>query len=94
MISIVIIIIVFITIFVGYTIGRISHILWGHWNTPHHWVYGLICIAIGLVFYENILGKFVFYFGIGHFLSDIKDFLIFKFFGRDSDGPKRFWGFD
>jgi len=34
----------------GYIIGRTGHIFWGHLKTPHHWIYGLFLIVIGIIF--------------------------------------------
>ncbi len=82
------------TIFIGYAVGRISHIYWGYLKTPHHWIYGLILIIAGLVFYKYTIGQILFYFGAGHFISDFKDFLKLKFFGVDGAGKKKFWGID
>lgn len=85
--------------FVGYLIGR-----WGHYYlngklknpkwTPHHWIYGLILMVLGLVFYKNFLMLSIFSFGVGHFVSDLKDFLKLKFIGPDEEGKKNFWGID
>ena len=80
--------------FVGYAIGRIGHIYGGHLNTPDHWIYGLILMILGFVFYEHILGLLAFYFAIGHFISDFKDFLHLKFIGPDKVIEKKFWGID
>lgn len=80
--------------FIGYSIGRISHIYWGYMKVPHHWIYGLILIIVGLIFYKYPLGIIAFYFGVGHFISDLKDFLQLKFFGVDEEGKKKFWGID
>ncbi len=80
--------------FIGYAIGRIGHIYGGYLKAPHHWIYGLILIILGLIFYKNLLGLLVFFFGIGHFISDFKDFLHLKFYGVDEEGEKKFWGID
>lgn len=80
--------------FIGYAIGRISHIYWGYLAVPHHWIYALVLIIIGLFFYNYFLGLIAFYFGLGYFVSDFKDFLQLKFFGADEPGQKRFWGID
>lgn len=86
--------ILFIVAFGGYAIGRIGHILGGHLNAPHHWIYGVLAIIIGLIFYKHDLGEWLIGFGIGHTISDLKDMLDFKFYGRDEPGPKKFWGID
>lgn len=80
--------------FIGYAIGRIGHMYGGHLNVPHHWFYGLILMILGTVFYKYDLGLMAFCFGVGLFLSDLKDFLKLKFFGLDRDGEKKFWGID
>jgi hypothetical protein len=80
--------------FVGYAIGRFGHIFGGHLNTPHHWIYGLLLIVFGFIYIEKFYGDIILYFGTGHFISDFKDFLKMKFFGRDEDGVKKFWGID
>lgn len=76
--------------FVGYAIGRITHIYWGQIKSPHHWIYGLILITLGLLFYGEFLGKIALSFGVGHFISDFRDFLQLKFYGRDEPGEKKF----
>ncbi len=78
--------------FVGYIIGRTSHMFWGYLKTPHHWIYGLFLIIIGIIFWHNLFGILILFFGIGLFISDFKDFLDLKFYGADEDGLKRFWG--
>jgi len=81
-------------VFIGYSVGRIGHIYLGHTKAPHHWIYGLILIISGLIFYKYTIGQTSFYFGMGHFISDLKDFLQLKFFEADKEGKKRFWGID
>lgn len=88
--------------FIGYAIGRISHMYGGQLNVPHHWIYGLILMIAGLSFYKYFhrskilkrIGIMAFYFGIGLFISDLKDFLQLKFFGIDEPGIKKFWRID
>ena len=89
----------FFTAFIGYVIGR-----WGHYYlnvrlknpswAPHHWIYGLVLIITGLFFIKSFLGLLTFSFGLGHFISDLKDFLQLKFIGPDEEGEKKFWGID
>ena len=67
--------------FVAYVIGRIGHVYWGHLRTPHHWIYGLILMILGLIFYEKFSGLLMFSLGTGHFISDFKDFLHFRLLG-------------
>ncbi len=87
-------------IFIGYVIGRTGHIYFGYMDTFHHWIFGLILIIAGLSFYKyshrskilKRIGIMAFYFGIGLFISDFKDFLDLKFYGVDEEGKKKFWG--
>jgi len=80
--------------FVGYAAGRIAHIFCGQLETPHHWIFGVFFMIVGLVYYKLSLGLAVFYFGAGFFVSDFKDFLLMRFYGRDKKGKKRFWDID
>jgi len=81
-------------IFVSYSIGRISHILGGHLNAPHHWIYGVILAIVGLFFRQHQWGQCLIVFGIGFIVSDFKDMIDLKFFGVDDVEIKRFWGID
>ena len=83
-----------IVAFVSYSIGRISHILGGHLNTPHHWIYGVIALIVGLIFREKSWAVYVIAFGVAFIISDFQDMIDLKFFGPDEPGPKRFWGID
>jgi len=80
--------------FAGYAIGRVSHIIGGSLDVPHHWVYGAVLIAVGGFFYSRIWGITLLSFGLGIFISDLKDFINLKFYGPDEPGPKKFWGID
>ena len=80
--------------FGGYAIGRISHILGGHLYAPHHWIYGVLLIILGVVFHSHELARWALAFGVGHTISDWDDMLALKFIGRDEPGPKKFWGID
>jgi len=80
--------------FAGYAIGRIGHVTRGHLKAPHHWIYGLGLLIIGLVFCESFWGLYILSFGVGLFISDLKDFLDLKFYGVDRDGIKKFWEID
>ena len=84
----------FLILFGGYAIGRVSHILGGHLNAPHHWIYGLLSIVVGAIYYSHTLGIYLIMFGVGHTISDLKDMFELKFYGRDEPGPKKFWGID
>lgn len=89
----------FLFAFLGYLVGRWSHYYLNvklknpKW-APHHWIYGLILIIIGLNFRQDVFGLPTFSFGVGHFVSDLKDFLNLKFIGPDEEGEKKFWGID
>ena len=76
--------------FAGYVAGRVGHIFGGHISGPHHWIFGLILAVIGFFLNFYILLAF----GIGVFISDLKDCLEFKFWGVDDVKVKRFWGID
>lgn len=80
--------------FGGYAVGRISHILGGHLSTPHHWIYGILAIIVGIILYKHALGRWLIAFGIGHTISDWDDMKHKKFYGPDPPGDKRFWGID
>lgn len=80
--------------FIGFATGRITHIYWGYTKSPHHWIYGLILMILGLIFYKILFGVIVFCFGLGHFISDLDDFLHLRFYGEDKEGEKRFWAID
>lgn len=93
------ILIYFISALIGYLIGRWSHCYLNVWVKnpswpPHHWIYGAILMIIGLIFYREFIGLIVFSFGLGHFISDLKDFLELRFIGADEEGEKKFWGID
>ena len=81
-------------IFTGYAAGRVGHVCGGHTKSPHHWIYGLILITVGLAFYEHYFGPAVFFFGAGLFVSDFEDFLHLRILEPDKEGEKKFWGVD
>ncbi|RJO60093.1 hypothetical protein C4544_07055 [candidate division WS5 bacterium] len=83
-------------LFTGYVIGRLSHILGGQINGPHHWIFGIILIIIGvaLLFYKKEWSLYLIFFGVGLTISDLRDMLELKFWGVDPPGPKRFWHID
>jgi hypothetical protein len=80
--------------FLGYAIGRIGHIFGGQLKSPHHWIYGIILIIVGLFLKRFSIGFFILSFGLGLFVSDLKDFIALKFYGKDEVKVKRFWGID
>lgn len=88
-------IIIYILIpFSAYAIGRITHILGGHLKTPHHWIYGVIAVIVGLVFHQENWAIYLILFGLGFIISDLKDMIELKFYGVDDVEQKKFWGLD
>jgi len=85
------IIIGIITAFGGFAIGRIGDKCGGHLNAPHHWTYSLILIIIGVYYMNHLLGLLSFSFGIGHFISDLDDFLHLRIWGVDEPHKWKFW---
>jgi len=87
-------------VFIGYVIGRWSDSYLNIWMgdpfwAPHHWIYGIILIIAGLFFLEDyFLGIFLFSLGLGHFISDLNDFMDLKVFGSDGKDKMRFWDVD
>jgi len=84
---------------VGYSLGR-----WGHYHlniwlknpswAPHHWIFGLLLMA-AVPFYPSTIKWMIFFFGLGLFISDLKDFLMMKVVGPDDeDETKKFFGID
>jgi hypothetical protein len=87
--------------FLGYLIGRFSDNYVNIWIgdpkwIPHHWIFGLILMIIGIVCFKNNLEIWIFSFGAGLFVSDLKDFLDLKFFAPDgkTKETRRFWHID
>ena len=90
-----------VSAFLGYLIGRWGDHYFNFWIgdpswLPHHWIYGLIIIIVGLFLFESNLGIWIFSFGIGLFISDLQDFSDLKFIGSDkkSKESRRFWHID
>ena len=87
-------------VFLGFAIGRcldyinilIKDPLW----LPHHWIAGLIILAIGFFLFKNVLELSIFSFGFGIFISDYKDFSDLKFFMSDKKTKDKwkFWHID
>lgn len=89
------IIINLIILFLGYLIGRAGHFFFGDKiDFLHHWIYGLIILAIGIAFFQKPWEIYLISFGFSLTLSDLNDLLHFKFFGRDKLKIKKFWGVD
>ena len=88
------IVIYIIILFASYTIGRIGHILGGHLKAPHHWIYGVIALIVGIILYYQEAGIYLMLFGIGFIISDFKDMIELKFYGVDDAKVKKFWGID
>jgi hypothetical protein len=87
--------------FLGYLIGRWGDNYVNIWLKdppwiPHHWIYGLALMIIGIVYFKNNLEIWIFSFGLGLFVSDLKDFLDLKFFEQDKKTKenRRFWHID
>jgi hypothetical protein len=78
------IIIYLFVFFLSFAIGRFSHMYYGSLNTPHHWIYGAMALAAGLIFYRKKWGMYLIYLGLGFMLSDFQDMLDLKFFGIDT----------
>lgn len=88
-----------IILFLGYAAGRFGHKYLNVWMknptwAPHHWIPAVFIVLLGLMFPENPYRWYLVAFGSGLFVSDLKDFLHFRFFEPDDDSPKRFWGID
>ncbi len=86
--------------FTGYLIGRVGDFYLNpllkdpSW-APHHWIYGILLVVIGLaVINDSLLSLLVASFGVGHFISDFKDFADLKFIGSDKKQKIKFWDFD
>lgn len=94
MITFIITVTILIALFIGFAIGRFGDKIGGHWNGPHHWIYGLIVFAIGIFYFEGLPMIFVSFFGVGFFISDLKDFLHLRFYGVDVPHKWKFWNID
>ncbi|MEI7425246.1 MAG: hypothetical protein WCK10_03960 [Candidatus Staskawiczbacteria bacterium] len=76
-----------LSLLIGYSIGRLGHIIGGDiiW-IPHHWIFGIIIMIVPL-FFRKVSRKIillVILFGLGVFISDFKDFLTLEIFGADN----------
>lgn len=90
-----------LALFLGYLIGRFGDYYLNFWLkdpgwAPHHWIYGLILMIIGIFYLKSNLGLWMLFFGAGLFVSDLKDFLDLKFFGSDNKdkNQRKFWNID
>ncbi len=90
----IIIIIAAVSAFVGFAIGRLGDKYGGHLVGPHHWIYGVILIAVGAYYLNHLTGIAALSFGTGHFISDLNDFLHFRIGGVDIPHKWRFWNID
>jgi hypothetical protein len=86
--------------FVGYIVGRWADNYLNFWIgdphwTPDHWIYGLLLMILSFFFFGS-WWLYVFSFGLGHFISDLNDFLHLKFYGSDNKdkSQRRFWHID
>jgi hypothetical protein len=87
--------------FLGYLLGRLGDYYIVFWMrdpswAPHHWIYGLLLAIIGMIFLKHNLEIWTISFGIGLFISDLKDFTELKFIGSDnkSKSQRKFWHID
>ena len=63
-------------------------------KAPHHWIYGMLALVVGIVLHSKWFGIYLILFGIGHIISDLKDMIELKFYGVDDVEVKKFWGID
>jgi len=89
--SLIIIVGSIISAFIGFAIGRIGDKYGGYLNAPHHWIYGLVLIIVGIVYVNHWIGILSLFFGIGHFISDLDDFLHMRIWGIDEPHKWKFW---
>ena len=80
-----------ISTFAGFALGRFGDKYGGHLNTPHHWIWGIILIVLGIVYINTPLGIISLSFGAGHFISDLDDFLHLRLWGVDKPHEWGFW---
>lgn len=91
------IIYIIISAFIGYLLGRIGDYISDYWLndpwSPHHWIYGVIIGAIAILFFQGTLELLILAFGVGVFISDLKDFWQLKFIGKDNKpiNERKFW---
>ena len=80
-----------ISALIGFTIGRLGDKLGGHLNAPHHWIYGLILTIVALILLPGWYKILFSTLGLGHFISDLRDFFHFRLWGIDEPHKWRFW---
>lgn len=87
--------------FLGYVVGRWADNYVNFWMgdpdwTPDHWIYGLVLMYAGILIFDGYIELYLFSFGLGHFISDLHDFLHLKFFGKDNKRRDKvaFWHID
>lgn len=87
--------------FLGYVLGRFGDNYLNIWMgdpkwVPHHWIYGLLLMIIGFLFFNNNLELWTISFGLGLFISDLKDFWKMKIFAPDGKTKenRKFWHID
>lgn len=80
-----------VSAFAGFAVGRLGDKYAGHLNAPHHWILGIILSILGIFYIDMYLGIFFLFFGAGHFISDLDDFLHFRIWGVDIPHEWRFW---
>lgn len=79
----------------GYILGRLGHKYGGHWRyVPHHWIYGILLIIIGAIYYQYPIALYLVSVGVGVAISDLYDLLHFRIHIPDQDPQKTFFGFD
>lgn len=76
---------------VGFTAGRLGDKWGGHLNVPHHWIYGVLSFNVGLFLLSSWAGVLLPSFGVGHFISDLDDFLHMRVIGVDEPHEWKFW---
>ena len=87
--------------FLGYLVGRWADNYLNVWLNdppwaPHHWIHGAILIIMGNFWFTYSLGLWIIFFGVGLFISDLKDFWNLKLFAPDgkTKETRRFWHID
>ena len=88
-------------VFLGYVVGRWADNYLNVWINdppwiPHHWIQGAVFMTAGIFFLKDNWQLWIFFFGLGLFISDLNDFLDLKFFEPDGKTKenRRFWHID